>query len=128
MTWIRVNPEAGLAVPPRVIAMNEELIRKLLATIECGTCGQPYDEQDIYVLGHRDDLWFLGILCPACHSQSLVAATVKGGELAEVYAELTEEDLAESSQGETVRADDVLDMHDFLREFDGDFAALFTGR
>lgn len=108
--------------------MNEEHIKKLLASMKCGICGQPYAEQNIHVLGHRDELWFLGILCPACRSQSLVAAVIKEGELPEVCAELSDDELTRFSQGEVVGGDDVLDMHDFLKEFDGDFSALFSWR
>ena len=106
--------------------MNEELIKKLIANMKCGICGQLYAESNIHILGHRDDLWFLGIFCPACHSQGLVAAVIKEGELPEVYAELSDEELTKFSQGEAVEANDVLDMHEFLKEFDGNFSAFFS--
>ena len=106
--------------------MDEGLIKRLITTIKCGICGRLYEGGNVRILGHRDDLWFLSVFCPACRSQGLVAAVIKEGQLPQLITDLTEADQAKFRELGSVDADDLLDIHTFLREFDGDFAQLFS--
>ena len=108
--------------------MEENLIKKLIASIKCGSCGQNYEESNIDVLGHDEDLWFLVALCPSCSSQCLVAAVVKEGGAPEVVTDLTEAELDRFRNASGLTADDVLDMHNFLKDFDGSFSQFFSQR
>jgi hypothetical protein len=106
--------------------MDEGLIKRLIATIKCGICGQHYEGGNVRILGHRDDLWFLSVFCSACRSQGLVAAVIKEGQLPQLITDLTETEQAKFRELEPVDADDLLDIHWFLRDFDGDFDHLFS--
>ena len=106
--------------------MNERFIKKLMSTMKCGVCGEHYDINNIKVLGHRDDMWFLNVSCPACHSQALVAAVIKEGKPPEIITDLTKAELVKFAQASIISADDILDLHGFLNDFDGDFAKLFS--
>ena len=106
--------------------MDERFIKRLMATIKCSVCGRPYKAPNIDVLGHRDDLWFLSVYCPACHSHALVAAVVREDKVAEIVTDLTEEEYAKFAQSDAVEADDVLEIHNFLKSFRGDFSHLFS--
>ena len=106
--------------------MDEKFIKKLLSNMKCGVCGRHYQPSQINILGHREDLWFLSVFCTACTSQALVAAVIKEGKLTEVVTDLTEAELARFSADSSIEADDVLDMHNFLKDFEGDFSALFS--
>jgi hypothetical protein len=55
-----------------------------------------------------------------------VAAVIKEGESPEVVTDLTQEEYAKFSEADVVAADDVLDIHNFLEEFDGDFSHIFS--
>jgi hypothetical protein len=90
----------------------------------CVACGRSYDTESVTVLGHQDDLWFLMVVCRGCSSHGLVAALLKENTPA-VVTDLTDDDRIRFQQAPTVSADDVLEVHEFLREFDGDFASLF---
>ena len=108
--------------------MEERLIRELMATLKCVSCGKHYNEYDVDILSHREDLWFLRVLCSSCHTQALVAAVVKeetgqSGTVAGL-SEVGPEALGDNA----VCANDVLDMHNFLKDFDGDFSRLFARR
>ena len=105
--------------------MDEKFIKKLLANMKCGICGQRYEPPNVNVLGHRDDLWFLSIYCPSCKTQGLVAAVLKEGKLPDKVTELTEAEYTKFSGGPPVDSDDLLDMHTFLEEFGGDFSSIF---
>ena len=108
----------------RAELMEERLIKKLMTSMKCESCGQNYEVYNIDVLGHREDLWFLRVHCSACHTQCLVAAIVKEGRMPEAVTDLTETELDEFGDG-VIEIDDVLNMHHFLKGFDGDFSRLF---
>ncbi len=105
--------------------MEEGLIKRLMSSIKCSSCGQHYEAYDIDVLGHNDDTWFLRVHCSSCHTQSLVAAIIKETRMSKVTNDLTEVEMAELHYSDLVSADDVLDMRSFLSSFDGDFSHIF---
>lgn len=106
--------------------MDERFIKKLMSNMKCGVCGQRYAVANVHILGHRDDLWFVGIFCPSCRSQGLVAAVVKEGAIPQLITEFTDAEEVKFAQAQAVSCDDVLEVHDFLKRFDGDFGQLFT--
>ena len=108
--------------------MEESLVKRLLTSMKCGACGQHYEEGDIDVIGHNEELWFLRIFCSSCHTKCLVAAIIREDKKAEVITDLTEAELDKFRHVDKVRVDDVLDMHNFLKNFDGDFPRLFQKR
>lgn len=105
--------------------MHEGFLKRLMATMKCSVCGQRYEATNVNVLGHQEELWFLSVFCSSCHSHGLVAAVVKEGKSPETATDLTETEHYRSSDSEDIGVDDALDMHNFLRDFQGDFASLF---
>ena len=106
--------------------MEESLIKKLVASVKCSVCQQRYKAGNIDVLGHEDDLWFLRVSCPACNTQYLVAAIIREDRVTKVVTDLTEAELDRFRNMDKLTPDDVLDMHNFLRDFDGDFPRFFS--
>lgn len=108
--------------------MEERLVRKLMASIKCASCREHYEPINIDVLAHSEDIWLLRAQCAFCHTQSLVVAIIKEERKPEVFTDLTRAEILRFHASSLVGEDAVLDMHRFLREFDGDFAALFGER
>ena len=106
--------------------MEDGLIKRLMASIKCDVCGQGYELGSINILGHDKDLWFLSALCPACHTRYLVVVVVKESNVPEVTADLTEAEVGKLKNAGSLTSDEVLDMHNFLKDFDGDFSRLFS--
>ncbi len=106
--------------------VEESLIRRLIASIKCGVCGQCYQVDNVRILGHRQDLWYLRALCSSCRTQALVAAVIREDRLPEVITDLTEMELGKFKDTGVLTGDDVLDMHNFLKDFSGDFPQLFN--
>lgn len=106
--------------------MEDGLIKRLMTSIKCSVCGQRYEVDNIDVLGHQEDLWFLSVLCPACHARCLVAAVIREDKVPEVTTDLTQAELDRFRNVGRVTTDDVLDMHNFLKDFDGDLSQLFS--
>jgi len=107
---------------------EDNLIKKLMASIKCGVCGSHYEIGNIEVLGREDNLWFLGVWCADCHTQYLAVVVIKEGKTPEVITDLTEAELDKFRNMDRFTADEVLDMHNFLKDFDGDFSYLFNQR
>lgn len=103
--------------------MEEGLIKKLLASIKCSVCGRRYEAGNVSILGHRQDTWYLRAQCPACHAHSLVTAVVKEDSLPKLVTDLTESEQRKFKDA-VVTADDVLDMHNALKDFGGDLTEL----
>lgn len=108
--------------------MEEGQIKKILASMKCGICGQKYEGTNIKILGHRDELWFLSVFCQSCCSQGLVAAVVKEGRETEFITDLKPEEIQRFKDKDGIQADDVLDVHQFLKTFNGDIASLFSAK
>ncbi len=106
--------------------MEEKLIKRFMSSIKCSVCGQRYEVDNVKVLGHQEDLWFLSVFCSACQTQCLVAAVVKEGRMPKVTTDLTEAELDKFKKMDELTADEVLDMYSFLKSFDGDFVQLFS--
>jgi len=108
--------------------MEEGFIRRLMTSVKCGACGQRYGIDNINVIGHYEDLWLLSAFCPTCNAQCLVAAVVKEGKVPQLITDLTEVELDKFRNASGLTADDILDMHNFLKDFDGGFSQLFSQR
>jgi hypothetical protein len=109
----------------------------------CGICHRSYEPEDVHVLSRKPDFWMMLVQCTDCHAKSFVAAVMKDGDPREArlaLRQLTEQAEsgtvtieAESGEelieyAEPVSAHDVLEMHEFLDAFDGDFRKLFASK
>jgi len=83
---------------------------------------------DINILGHQQDLWFLDTFCPACHTRCLVAAVIRKDKAPELLTDLTEAELNRFKNGNVITVDEVLVMHNFLKSFNGNTSQLFSQR
>jgi formate dehydrogenase maturation protein FdhE len=105
--------------------MEEGLIKRLMASIKCGTCGQHYKEEHIDVIEHSEGLWLMQVSCLSCNVRCLVVAIIRDDEKAEAITDLNQLELDKFKGADEVGVDDVLDMRNFLKDFDGDFPRIF---
>lgn len=110
----------------------------------CVVCHREYEISDITSVQRKPGVWTLMVECEQCHSRNYIAAVTNEGNTEDAMFEvrsLTERAMQDASlrtfrqddaveseapqHGEPVTAVDVLEMHDFLKEFDGDFERLF---
>jgi hypothetical protein len=108
-------------------AAKHLFIKYLIANIKCAVCKNHYEPKDIHIIDHRNELWVMAVTCGQCHTRGLVFAIIKETEEAESVTDLTPEEWTRFQEMSQVDADDVLDMHEFLRDFDGDFVNLLQG-
>ena len=110
----------------------------------CTVCHRRFVEDDVEVVSRKSDVWLMIVQCKDCHSRSFAA--VVGDSSAPIDAEslfgfrpdgsieITFEtdgeffDIPQDDEEteDPVNVDDLLEMHDFLDSFDGDFKSLFA--
>lgn len=103
-------------------------MKELMTGVNCAVCGRRYEAGNINILYHQEELWFVSVFCQSCQTKGLVAALIKESGEAQFVTDLSEGELARFIESPTVSADDVLDFHTFLDNFDGDFASLFGNK
>ena len=106
---------------------KRELVKHLIASIPCAVCQHFYEPDDVRVVEHHGEMWIMAVTCGHCGTQGLVFAMIQEGEKPEIVNELTSQEWARFREMPQIDADDLLDVHEFLRDFDGDFVNLFGG-
>jgi hypothetical protein len=105
--------------------MEERIVKKLMTSVKCSNCGQNYQTCNVKILGNHQDLWFLQVSCSSCHSRYLITAVIDQERNHDIVSDLTDAEFSRFKSYHDLTADDVLDMHTFLNEFDGNFSGLF---
>ncbi len=118
---------------------EKQIKRVVLNRMErCSVCHNEFATDDIQVVSRRADMWMMVVTCNECHGRNFVAAVLGDGDPDEAQVALRK--LSEGGQigldspeireiseplGPPVSVNDVIDMHEFLAAFDGDFTRLF---
>ncbi len=108
----------------------------------CVVCHHEFRTDDITVISRETGMWTMLVECTDCHARNFVAAVLNDGDPEEAQLalrRLTERAMRETRELEPelelvdappvtdpVNAGDVVDMYQFLQEFNGDFKALFS--
>lgn len=108
----------------------------------CVVCHREFTPDDIAVVSHDHDIWTMVVECEDCHARNFVAAVLNDADAEEARGaiERLTKDAIDTfatrrgrptggddhhDAGPVVDSSDVIDMHEFLDTFDGDFRALF---
>jgi hypothetical protein len=110
-------------------AGQERLLKQIVSTYRCQKCRRSFEHDHVRVAARHEKLWIVSVRCGRCRTQQTFWVTLKdrGDELSE-FRDLTAAEEEQFSQMQAVTCDEVLDMHEFLSDFDGDFRALFSRR
>ena len=117
---------------------EKQIKRIVLDRMErCSVCHRGFEPDDVHVLSRKSDMWMLMVSCGECQARNFVAAVIGDGDAEEAQLALRRlgeehvrtrtgiEPEDEGVPGDPVSVDDVIEIHQFLRGFDGDFKALF---
>jgi hypothetical protein len=119
---------------------EKQIKRIVLDRMErCSVCHRTFEPDDVHVLSRKSDMWMLMVSCGECHARNFVAAVIGDGDAEEAqlalrrlgeehirsHPEIEIEAEGGDDTGDPVSVDDVLEIHEFLTGFDGDFQRLF---
>jgi hypothetical protein len=104
---------------------QERLLKQLLSTYRCQNCNRRFDRDRFGVVARHEKLWVVSAKCTKCHSQQMFWVSLKDG-VQPAPNEVTPLERRRLEALPQLSYDDVLDMHEFLSRFDGDFRNLFA--
>jgi hypothetical protein len=104
----------------------ESWLTSELASFGCAACGQAYGQGHISLIAQRDELFFVDLSCDHCGSQAVAIVTIQiEGDTATLgTGEFVP--AAEVEHRAPVSADDVIDAHALLKDFEGDVHQLIA--
>lgn len=112
---------------------------EMAARTQCAVCKAPYGRRGVRLLGRRGSAWLIAVTCARCDAEGLMIATVDEAEAdsasfdqetdarPKIMYDVTYDEWLAFEQRPPISQDDVLDMHVFLEDFDGDFVRLLRG-
>jgi len=106
---------------------QERLLKQIISTRRCRICRQTFERSQVRMAAKDDQLWIVSARCTTCRHQQMFWVTLRDGVSQSVLRDVTAEEEEHFAAMEAVTGDDVLDMHQFLAGFDGDFKRLFGG-
>jgi len=114
------------AAPPQEDNEKRRLVLELVTRLRCVRCGRRYDPEDFALIHRWQDMWVLSTRCRHCNELCQVVVFMHLQARPEPVVDLTPEEIRAAAQQPPITADDVLDVHLKLCEFEGDFEALFS--
>lgn len=121
----------------------QQIVKHLKKTLNCSQCNKPFLNEDIEVISSFEDQALFNANCFHCHNQLLVHVTMsektnnsknatikKKDTLNNGKEHLTERDhnSIRKKTKNIISTNDVIDIHTFLNEFNGDFKKLFSNK
>ncbi len=106
----------------------QELIKNIQSMMRCPSCGSNYSSEQIHFLGQLDMAALIQLDCQSCGLPVMATIIVseKNQPQAKIMSDISREELAGTANRDAVNTDNVVDMHQFLKEFNGDFDQLFA--
>jgi hypothetical protein len=107
-------------------ASQERLLKQLISTFRCSTCRRGFDREHVRVAARHEQLWIVSVRCGLCRNQQIFWVALKDSEAESILRDVTDAEQEHFSAMAPVTTDEVLDMHEFLEDFNGNFKDLFT--
>jgi hypothetical protein len=110
-------------------ARQERLLKQRVASHRCPHCRQSFQQEHVRVAARHEGLWVVSVRCAMCRKQQVFWIALSDlSEQPDVLRDPSPEELEVFESMPPVAADDVLDMYEFLQDFDGDFRRLFSNK
>lgn len=100
----------------------KQIMRHLKKNLPCSTCGKKFPDEGINLISSLNNSLLFHFTCPQCKNE--LVAEVSIIEQTQAVNRLN----INTKPAESIKPNDVLDIHDFLNSFDGDFIKLFSNR
>jgi len=105
---------------------QERLLKRLVSTFRCQICRHTFEGEQVRVAARHDQLWVVSVRCRRCRNQQVFWFALTDKDEQTMLRDLSEEEEQRFSTMDPVGSDDILDVHEFLQDFNGDFKGLFT--
>ncbi|MBT5016525.1 hypothetical protein HN748_00070 [Candidatus Peregrinibacteria bacterium] len=96
----------------------KQLVKEIRGTITCRECDSKFEDRDISLIGTILKEGYLQAKCPKCKHNTII--NVFFGPANRKHRKILKK------KPRIITPNDILDMQNFLRSFDGDFIKLFN--
>jgi len=106
----------------------QELVKNIQTMMRCPSCGAKYGTDNIHFLGQLEMAALIQLDCQSCGLPVMATIIVSDKNQAtspKVFSDISQDEI-DLSNREPVSTDSVVDMHQFLKGFDGNFDTLFS--
>jgi hypothetical protein len=106
-------------------ASQERALKQFISSHRCSFCRRAFGRENVRVAARQDQLWIVSVRCGLCRNQQVFWIALKPNGEETLLHDLSKAEEEHFAAMSAVTSDEVLDMHEFLQEFDGDFKELF---
>ncbi len=101
----------------------KEIIKHLKKTLPCGECGKRFPDEGIQLVASIYNDCLFHFRCPHCKNEIVAEVSILDQDRTASKLNIQTHEPEYFGQ---IDHDDVLDIHNFLKRFDGDFKKLFS--
>lgn len=105
---------------------QERHLKQLVSTLRCHVCRRGFEREHVRVAARHEQLWIVSVRCSVCRNQQVLWVALKENREETLLRDVSAAEDEQFAAMAPVSCDDVLDMHQFLAEFSGDFGDLFA--
>lgn len=107
----------------------EELLKNIQAMIKCPHCGSSYTKENISIIGNMGEAVLVQLSCISCKMPVMATIVAKGSNpyvgLSAKPQMISQQAVNNYASEKEITSDEIIDMHNFLGSFNGDFEKLF---
>ena len=101
------------------------IIKNIKTSVACPGCDSRFGNDDLAVVSAVDDRCIIVAQCPSCNSAVLITASLQQKKDGDADSAGTHHMHIHAMDEEaTISSDDVVSIHELLKDFKGDLAAL----
>ncbi|HCW32769.1 MAG: hypothetical protein UT55_C0072G0012 [Candidatus Peregrinibacteria bacterium GW2011_GWE2_39_6] len=102
----------------------KRLLKELKSVAPCRECGHIFEDTEINVVGTLHDQGFFVGHCPVCQHDLLINVHVQARRPA--HRSISKRGPSNSPSLKPITQNEILDLCNFLKDFNGDFSSLFS--
>jgi hypothetical protein len=106
-------------------AGQEQKLKQLISSYRCHVCRRCFERDHVRLAARHEQLWIVSVRCSLCRNQQVFWIALKDDQRESILQDVSDGQDDDFAALPPVSCDDVLDMHEFLRSFNGDFQRLF---
>ncbi len=99
-----------------------EVIRYIRQNIPCASCKSSFARDSFSILGCMPMECMLGVVCYGCNAQAILIVTISISQDKNTSQRSID---IHVERGDSISKNDILDIKNFLKNFEGDFSELF---
>ncbi len=101
-----------------------EFIRDRARFYNCPVCGRSLKGCDVQVLSHEEESFRLQVTCAQCQVTFIVVLAIAGGAMEGIENSTSEPAAEPVAAAEPISVDEILDLHLYLKGFQGTLTEL----